>query len=376
MYAVILKGELMQIKPIIENIFSVKNETVNNKKFKVLRLCGLKVKHKIMNLNNKNILFDNSIEKENLTLYKHQYEKYWLDFSKEELPKDLKEKYFALIKNLDAESIEVIDRIIYRFNLIKNNLNKKTIDLFTEKEKEEILKQYDNFDSKIIMLAPNIWKHGKYLLPLKCGGEAFYFKHGIDKLSEKSIDLIKNNDIIDAGAFVGDSACIFSEITQNGVKIHAFEPVNENYNMLLKTIQMNNLQNVIPVKYAVGNKTETVHINVHDSGSTILESNREGMQKEEINIITLDEYVKNNNLNIGLIKTDVEGFEPQLLEGAKETICTQRPVLLISIYHNMYDLFEIKPMIESWNLGYKFKIIKCHNTKFLHETMLIAEHNE
>ena len=202
----------MKFNTLIENIFSVKNETVNNKKFKVLRLCGLKVKHKIMNLNNKNILFDNSIEKENLTLYKHQYEKYWLDFSKEELPKDLKEKYFALIKNLDAESIEVIDRIIYRFNLIKNNLNKKTIDLFTEKEKEEILKQYDNFDSKIIMLAPNIWKHGKYILPLKCGGEAFYFKHGIDKLSEKSIDLIKNNDIIDAGAFVGDSACIFQSL--------------------------------------------------------------------------------------------------------------------------------------------------------------------
>lgn len=370
----------MKFNTLIENIFSVKNETVNNKKFKVLRLCGLKVKHKIMNLNNKNILFDNSIEKENLTLYKHQYEKYWLDFSKEELPKDLKEKYFALIKNLDAESIEVIDRIIYRFNLIKNNLNKKTIDLFTEKEKEEILKQYDNFDSKIIMLAPNIWKHGKYLLPLKCGGEALYFKHGIDKLSEKSIDLIKNNDIIDAGAFVGDSACIFQSLCNTSLpwvgRIHSFEPVLENYNLLLKTIQMNNLQNVIPVKYALGNKTETTHMNIHDSGSTILESNREGMQKEEIKIITLDEYVKNNNLNIGLIKTDVEGFEPQLLEGAKETICTQRPVLLVSIYHNMHDLFEIKPMIESWNLGYKFKIIKCHNTKFLHETMLIAEHNE
>lgn len=372
----------MKFNTLIENIFSVKNETVNNKKFKVLRLCGLKVKHKIMNLNNKNILFDNSIEKENLTLYKHQYEKYWLDFSKEELPKDLKEKYFALIKNLDAESIEVIDRIIYRFNLIKNNLHKKTIDLFTEKEKEEILKQYDNFDSKIIMLAPNIWKHGKYILPLKCGGEAFYFKHGIDKLSEKSIDLIKNNDIIDAGAFVGDSACIFQSLCNTslpgggGGRIHSFEPVLENYNLLLKTIQMNNLQNVIPVKYALGNKTETAHMNVHDSGSTILESNREGMQKEEIKIITLDEYVKNNNLNIGLIKTDVEGFEQQLLEGAKETICTQKPVLLISIYHNMHDMFEIKPMIESWNLGYKFKIIKCHNTKFLHETMLIAEHNE
>ena len=87
----------MQIKQFIDSIFSVKNETVNNKKFKVLRLCGLKVKHKIMNLNNKNILFDNSIEKENLTLYKHHFEKYWLDFSKEELPKVLNGLGIALI---------------------------------------------------------------------------------------------------------------------------------------------------------------------------------------------------------------------------------------------------------------------------------------
>jgi hypothetical protein len=62
------------------------------------------------------------------------------------------------------------------------------------------------------------------------------------------------------------------------------------------------------------------------------------------------------------------------LAGAINTIKKQKPVLLLSIYHNANDFFEIKPLIESWNLGYKFKIRKLSMKEyFLVETMLICE---
>lgn len=48
----------------------------------------------------------------------------------------------------------------------------------------------------------------------------------------------------------------------------------------------------------------------------------------------------------------------EFLKGAKETICTQKPAMLLSIYHQASDYFGIKPLIESWNLGYTFKIHK------------------
>ncbi len=365
----------MNIKRLLESIFSVKNEYSKTKRYKVVTILGIKIKRcaNVCNLDiKKHVPIDKYIEKENITLYKNHYERYWMDFSKETLPENLVEKYSALTKGLDIDSVDLIDRIIYRWNVIKEHLYDEYIDIFTEKEKKEILTQYDNFDSKIYQLEPNKWKHGKYILPVNCSGDVFYFKHRLDLLSNNSIERLKNSAIIDAGAFVGDSACIFSEFVEDGT-IYSFEPVQENYEMLISTIKMNDLKKVVPIKKALGDKIEKLDINVHDSGSTILQTNREGMTIQQIQSTTLDKFVEENNLTVGLIKTDVEGFEPQLLEGAKNTIKTQRPVLLISIYHNMHDLFEIKPMIESWNLGYSFKIVKCNSYKFLQETMLIAE---
>ena len=91
-------------------------------------------------------------------------------------------------------------------------------------------------------------------------------------------------------------------------------------------------------------------------------------------MVTLDSYVKENNIEVGLIKTDLEGFEQPFLRGAIETIKEQKPVLIISIYHNYSDFFEIKPMLENLNLGYKFKIIEPKALESaIVSTLLLAE---
>lgn len=47
--------------------------------------------------------------------------------------------------------------------------------------------------------------------------------------------------------------------------------------------------------------------------------------------------------------------------------------MLISIYHFGSDYFKIKPLIESWNLGYKFKIAKGADGHLTGETVLFCE---
>ena len=47
--------------------------------------------------------------------------------------------------------------------------------------------------------------------------------------------------------------------------------------------------------------------------------------------------------------------------------------MLLSIYHNANDFFEIKPLIESWNLGYTFKICKPVDWSLSKETALYCE---
>ena len=94
---------------------------------------------------------------------------------------------------------------------------------------------------------------------------------------------------------------------------------------------------------------------------------------EQTHIITLDGYTKENNIEVGFIKVDIEGFEMEFLKGAKETIARDKPAMLISIYHQGSDFFDIKPLIESWNLGYKFKIHKPIDHSIIAETALYCE---
>ena len=94
---------------------------------------------------------------------------------------------------------------------------------------------------------------------------------------------------------------------------------------------------------------------------------------EKVMMRTLDSYVEEHPMDIGLIKVDIEGAEQQFMKGARKTIEKYRPVLLMSIYHNADDFFHIKPIIESWNLGYKFKIHKPVDFSISREVLLIAE---
>ena len=92
-----------------------------------------------------------------------------------------------------------------------------------------------------------------------------------------------------------------------------------------------------------------------------------------VQVNTLDEYLEGKDIDVGLIKVDIEGAEQDFMEGAKKTIAKFKPVLLMSIYHNADDFFSIKPIIESWDLGYKFHIHKPVDYSVSREVLLIAE---
>ncbi len=79
--------------------------------------------------------------------------------------------------------------------------------------------------------------------------------------------------------------------------------------------------------------------------------------KERVQVLSIDSFVaKENTGRIGLIKWDIEGTEMESIQGARETIARDKPVLIVSIYHNGREFFETKPLIESWNLGYRFRV--------------------
>ena len=288
--------------------------------------------------------------------------------------KDFYQKYLNLIKNLDNESVEVVIGILSK---ITNYNNIEDAIYFSLKESKRINDLYEEFRNKIIKINEELFIYDKYILPENNFElEAFYGKYGMDYV--KNLNQVRSKNIIDAGGYIGDSAILFSDYSDKNV--YSFEPFLHHYNMMLKTIELNKKNNIIPVNMALGN--ENKEISLYSNGNLNMGLSIENNSKQsdinsvenKVKMATLDSYVKENNIEVGLIKTDLEGFEQPFLKGAIETIKEQKPVLIISIYHNYSDFFEIKPMLENLNLGYKFKIIEPKNyAAALVSTLLLAE---
>lgn len=277
----------------------------------------------------------------------------------------------VLLSNLDEEAYK------HGLNLVEK-LEKTydkpfiSIENIYSAEELKVLEEVKKFESSI-QKVENGYKWEDYILPIKLfESSVFFHRHGLDRLKTK--DQVKDKAIIDAGCYIADSALVFRHEFPDA-PIYGFEPLKSNFELAQKTVSLNNLKNIIMENKGLGEAETTLKMKTYDTDLKNIESTICTEGNQDVEITTIDAYVKEHGLKVGLIKTDVEGFEPQLLQGAKQTICEQKPILLISIYHNYNDFYKIKPLIESWNLGYKFDFFQgVQNAgNIVVETLLIAE---
>lgn len=303
-------------------------------------------------------------------------------------------RYNKLIKNLDNISVNIISGIISKIS----NFNNIDDDVYFGLDEIEYLnRENSKHCNKIIKVNNQCYIYdNKYILDRNFFEISnFYEQIGLNNIEK--LDCIKNKSIIDAGAYIGDTAIILSDYTTNNV--YAFEPLLVNYEIMKNIIELNNKKNIIPIYSALGEYNKDIYIdgsnNIDDSVYMLSMLNNKNisidkykgsnMESEiydiyqyqdnmnKLKMVTLDKFVEENNIEVGLIKTDLEGFEKSFLKGAINTIKEQKPILIISIYHSYDDLLDIKPMIEELNLGYKFKILGTKEFKVVGETKLLAE---
>jgi len=266
---------------------------------------------------------------------------------------------------IDNESVRTINLVFDRYLFMATHEFQEPF------EKKEISEQF-----VVKKFMKNIDKI--YQLPvIQYESNVFYYHCGLNIFNNKDItdkikSYINSKDFIDAGAFVGDSALLFIK-EYKAQKVFCFEPENKNYDLLLRTIETNQSKKIIPIKKGVGDVVDKkASITSSGSISHILPKINANIV-ETIELTTIDEFVNTtNNLSVGLIKMDIEGYEFKAIKGAMSTIIKHKPILLISIYHSPTDFFEIKPYIEQLNLNYKFFIRKINPFTLVSETMLIC----
>ena len=281
------------------------------------------------------------------------------------LQDDFEDKFKEITEKLDSESKKLYKWIYLRV-LFVNLVTKQTIYLDEELEMQNKFTEFNIQNTKQDEVAGFKFS-GNYNIHA-------FINLGLTLEDKK---FLKNKDIIDAGAFTGDTSLPLSKITKRNV--YAFEPFDKSFNLLKNNIKKNSIHNIIPVKKSLGNMNgeRTLYLSGNNvQGITSDPDIRNYDNELKVQEITLDEFVEKNNVEVGLITIDVEGAEMDLLKGALNTIKTQKPILNISIYHKASDFFEIIPWIANLNLGYEFKVEKEQPWPFLADTVVQCRINK
>lgn len=293
----------------------------------------------------------------------------------------IEQEIFALCKGLSAENQVWLLRQIERERFAYQK-TRGLIENLTQDERDELTRIYTEFYPNIFCLGDNLYFYNDgslgYFFPTNfCEISVMWHKHSLNVLEPQTLAKMRNKDFIDVGACIGDSAVLF-EREFCDKNIYTFEPTKENFRLLKRTLELNNSKRVIPVNKALGAESGNleIHYRAENIGGSRAIFSDERTIAERVEVTTLDDFVREHNIKVGFIKVDIEGFEMEFLKGAKETITAQKPAMLISIYHQPSDYFGIKPLIESWNLGYTFKIHKGVDLSVMGETALFCEMEE
>ncbi len=302
---------------------------------------------------------------------------YWKDYFLNDRQGTL-EELENLKKRLDKKSSDLVELVFNRFIYLVprcgylDNIYFYTKGIWTE---DEIRERKKKLNINKLRRKYKIPRHKAENAIPAYSKQTFLYDYGLKFLQVDFIRKLRSKDIIDCGAYIGDTALIFAEYTDR--KIYAFEPNTENYKVLEKTIKINGLENKIsPVKAGLADQEEEIELYGELSAASVLKEhlplhfNR--VSSEKIKITKIDNFVRENKLTPGLIKMDIEGCELQAVQGALQTLREYRPILIVSVYHHPKDFFKIKPLIESLNLGYKFMFKKLEPDHFVNETVLIG----
>lgn len=143
--------------------------------------------------------------------------------------------------------------------------------------------------------------------------------------------------LFDAGA-----NCGFYTLTQasrrTDLRVCAFEPHPETFRHLQRNIELNGWSSrIIPVQAAVAacSGTCTLQISVESSMGVVANAAVNPLERPEnveVSMVSFDDYAKRGGLYPDLIKIDVEGFEVEVLRGARE--CLERARYVVVEVHS------------------------------------------
>ena len=265
--------------------------------------------------------------------------------------------YYETIKNQLKINYKNIENRLYMFDWYF--LEDKTINYYIN-NKGTILNCYNSLQDEKSKEIYNALLEYRYIRDPKLISKLYESRNDcyLDKIF---IDNFKYWLYIDAGSYNADFITTLAKrVDISKSEFYIFEPNKIFYNQIKE-----NLDKWINYKIfnnALCDKDSTMEfMQITSSTSHIIDKKynayKNSIDKKFIDTIQtnkLDTIIKDKSVK--WIKVDIEGSEYSMLQGARETIIKNRPIILLSIYHKRDDLFKLQEYLINLKLNYKFYI--------------------
>ncbi len=143
-------------------------------------------------------------------------------------------------------------------------------------------------------------------------------------IKELTKEFRKDDVFLDIGANFGTMSLA------SQCKTYCFEPCKSTFTLLKSNIKLNPQKDITPICEAVAEKEKDYHVVEHAGGYTGMNRIEEGGDRTTI---TIDNWANQNNIkNIKLIKIDTEGHDNLIIQGAREIIERDKPIIIVEAF--------------------------------------------
>jgi len=161
------------------------------------------------------------------------------------------------------------------------------------------------------IIVTSIQKHKMYVHP--------FYIFAFEKFeTELFKSLIRKRMVVaDIGAYAGYYTLVAADLVGEEGEVYAFEPNPENYALLLKNLEVNRCQNVIPVQKAIADRNGKTRLFLaqENKGDHRLFDSNDGRESITVDVTSLDAFFKERDYRVDVIKMDIQGSEMAALKG-------------------------------------------------------------
>ena len=128
--------------------------------------------------------------------------------------------------------------------------------------------------------------------------------------------------VLDVGANVGYFTLLAAYLAGPGGRVHAFEPTPRTAGRLSENVALNQLRTVEVIEAAASDQPGSAWLTVEeDSEGNWLEPSGDAQRGVRVPTITLDGWADERGLaRVDVVKMDCEGWEPNVLRGARRLL--------------------------------------------------------